>query len=396
MKKLGVALVGVGQRGLQHLKALSDLKDEELVSIQALVDPFKENLDNNKIKSYVSNYDEKGVKYFTEFNEMIESVDVDAIWFVIPPNQHKNEIIYAAEKGVAIFAEKPQSLFLDEVFPMAEAIEKNNVPSICGFQMEYDTWYSKVRDYLSDKEVASIMMVNCGAVETHGVKHTVISKNEGPQDRIWTADRKWSGTSMVEAGIHQTDLMRFWTNDEIEWVTANYVERPMHLQDKEGDNPIAYHVSYGLKKGGIANLTLTKPAGVFFMERYDYILTTQSMIKFENDLKVYGVDNNDYDISLGRKHFKNNNIYKKEEIEKVIATGPHNDPMGLINTKKISENFIKSIIEDRPELRNNSFRTSINSLSSVLAANVSASMDGKKINIEEFESSIKYSKYRKK
>ena len=70
--------------------------------------------------------------------------------------------------------------------------------------------------------------------------------------------------------------------------------------------------------------------------------------------------------------------------------------MGPINTKKISENFIKSIIEDRPELRNNSFRTSINSLSSVLAANVSASMDGEKINIEEFESSIKYSKYRKK
>ena len=120
------------------------------------------------------------------------------------------------------------------------------------------------------------------------------------------------------------------------------------------------------------------------------------MIKFENNLKVYGVDNNDYDINLGRKHFKNNNIYSKEEIEKVIATGPHNDPMGPINTKKISENFIKSIIEDRPELRNNSFRTSINSLSSVLAANVSASLDGEKINIEEFESSIKYSKYRKK
>ena len=261
MKKLNVALVGVGQRGLQHLKALSDLKDEELISIQALVDPFKENLDNTKIKSYVSNYNEEGVEYFTEFNEMIESVDVDAIWFVIPPNQHKNEIIYAAEKGIAIFAEKPQSLFLDEVFPMAEAIEKNNVPSICGFQMEYDTWYSKVRGYLSDKDVASIMMINCGAVETHGVKHTVISENEGPQDRIWTADRKWSGTSMVEAGIHQTDLMRFWANDEIEWVISNYVERPEDLQITEGNNPISYHVSFGLKRGGIANLTLTKPAG---------------------------------------------------------------------------------------------------------------------------------------
>ena len=41
MKKLNVALVGVGQRGLQHLQALSDLKDEELVSIQALLTHLK-------------------------------------------------------------------------------------------------------------------------------------------------------------------------------------------------------------------------------------------------------------------------------------------------------------------------------------------------------------------
>ena len=112
MKKLKIALVGVGQRGLQHLQALSDLKDEELISIQALVDPFKENLDNEKIKFYVPNYDEKGVKYFNNFNEMVDSVNVDAIWFVIFPNQHKNEIIYAANKGIAIFAEKPSKFIL--------------------------------------------------------------------------------------------------------------------------------------------------------------------------------------------------------------------------------------------------------------------------------------------
>ena len=132
---------------------------------------------------------------------------------------------------------------------------------------------------------------------------------------------------------------------------------------------------------------------------------TTTVINLATSLSILGQNNLIIDLDpqgnattgFGRSNNdKNNNIYNKEEIEKVIATGPHNDPMGLINTKKISENFIKSIIEDRPELRNNSFRTSINSLSSVLAANVSASKDGEKINIEEFESSIKYSKYRKK
>ena len=396
MANFKIALVGVGQRGLQHLKALSELREEGLISIQALVDPFEENLKKEKIDSYISNYNEKGIKLFTDYEEMINSVDLDGIWFVIPPNQHKNEIISAAEKGIAIFAEKPQSLYLDEIFPMAEAIEKNNVASICGFQMEYDPWYTKVRSYLKEKTISSMMMINCGAVETHGVKHSIISKDQGPQDRIWTADRNWSGTSMVEAGIHQTDLMRYWSNDEIEWVISNYVERPEGLQKSQGNNPISYHVSFGLKKGGIANLTLTKPAGVFYMERYDYILTTNSMIKFEEDLMAYGIDNDDYDINLGREHFRNRNVFKKEEIEKVIAKGPHNDPMGQINTKKISECFVKSIVENKPELRNNSFSSSINSLSSVLAANASASLGGEKINIKEFEYSNKFSDYRKK
>ena len=60
---------------------------------------------------------------------------------------------------------------------MSDAIEKYDVPSICGFQMEYDSWYSKIRDYLNDKWVASMTMINCGAVETHGVKHTMIKKD---------------------------------------------------------------------------------------------------------------------------------------------------------------------------------------------------------------------------
>ena len=120
------------------------------------------------------------------------------------------------------------------------------------------------------------------------------------------------------------------------------------------------------------------------------------MIKFEKDLMVYGIDKDDYDINLGREHFKNRNVFKKEEIEKVIAKGPHNDPMGELNTKKISECFVKSIVENKPELRSNSFSSSINSLSSVLAANASANLGGEKINIKEFEYSNKFSDYRKK
>ena len=171
---------------------------------------------------------------------------------------------------------------------MADAIEDAGVPATVGFQMRYDPWYIAISEFLSDKWTASVTLVNAGGIEGHGRKHTHAELRGGPAHRVWTGDRNWSGTSVVEAGIHQTDLIRFWTGDEIEWVQAAYTERPDDLHAVEGDNPIAYSVSYGLSGGGVGNLILTRPVGVFHPERYDYILTTHAMIKFEDDLVVYG------------------------------------------------------------------------------------------------------------
>ena len=58
MSGFKVALVGVGQRGLQHLEALCDLQEEELIRIEALVDPFSENLSTEKISKYVPKYND--------------------------------------------------------------------------------------------------------------------------------------------------------------------------------------------------------------------------------------------------------------------------------------------------------------------------------------------------
>ena len=55
-----------------------------------------------------------------------------------------------------------------------------------------------------------------------------------------------------------------------------------------------------------------------------------------------------------------------------------------------------SIIENKPDLRRNSFESSINSIAAVLAANVSNSLGGEKIYIDEFITATKYSKYRKR
>ncbi len=51
-----VAILGLGQRGLQHLNALWQLQGEGLVQIAALIDAFEDNLAEAKIQRYVNKF----------------------------------------------------------------------------------------------------------------------------------------------------------------------------------------------------------------------------------------------------------------------------------------------------------------------------------------------------
>ena len=186
---LRVGLVGVGQRGLQHVNAMVQMQKDEIVHITALADPYPENLSDDKIKRFVSDYSSSGIKMFDTADDLIESGLVDAIWFVIPPNQHNGEIERAASRGIAIFAEKPQSLFLDDIISQDRAITSSGVPSTVGFQMRHDRGYTDIAAYLSDKWVAAMTMIAEGAVEGHGVKHTHTEELGGPANRVWTAEK---------------------------------------------------------------------------------------------------------------------------------------------------------------------------------------------------------------
>ena len=179
--------------------------------------------------------------------------------------------------------------------------------------------------------------------------------------------------------------MRYWTEDDVDWVRANYTERPKELWATEGDNPIAYTVTYGFKKGGIGNILFTKPARSYFMGRFDCIIWTHGTIKLEDDYVDYHYDCEDWPPQ--EKPIL-------DDVRKVISKGPHTVAMGRENTKALSQAFAEAIVLDRPEMLLNTFHSSINSLAAVLAANVSNELDGEKIVIDEFVSDDKYAEYR--
>ena len=128
-KPLRLAVVGLGQRGLQHLKTLWQLQAENLVRIVALVDAYPDNLTADKIGRYIEGFSLDGIQATTDFTLILETTALDAVYFAIPPGVHNGELITATEAGLHIFAEKPMSLSPKEAIEMQQAIESSGVIS---------------------------------------------------------------------------------------------------------------------------------------------------------------------------------------------------------------------------------------------------------------------------
>ena len=376
-----VAILGLGQRGLQHLRSLWKLQSEGLVKITALIDVFEDNLAETKIQAYVDEFHPDGIYTSADFGETLASQSLDAIYFALPPGVHNGEIIQAANAGIHIFAEKPMSLYLNEAVEMEDVIQENGVISTAGFQQRYDSRYEAVHKFLADKQPVMITMVVNGPLEGHSTKHTKTETLGGPANRVWTANFEWSGATVVEAGIHQTDLMRYWFGD-ISWVEANYIHRDASDIVDDGNNPYAYSVRFGFECGCIANLILSRLRQNYYSDSYESILWTHGHLKFEgNNVVAYYYDG----------PYSPDDTPTKDAVRHILPTSPHVD-----STEEISRAFVRAISTGDSAQLKSTFASSMNSLAAVLGANASDQLDGERIYLKDFLAAPRYDRFRQK
>lgn len=375
-----VAVVGLGQRGLQHLKALWTLQRRGIGSVVGLCDASPGNLRDEKIARFVPGYESAGLHTTSEFSELLEQKP-DAIYFAIPPGLHDGQVLAATRAGIHIFAEKPMSLFLDEAKEQEQAIEKAGVIATAGFQRRYESQSVTVHDFLADKRPVGTTFVSEGALEGHSVKHTDTVALGGPADKVWAKNLAWSGSTVVEAGIHQTDLMRYWMGD-IVWTQAAYVPRDPDDIEDGGDNPYAYSVTYGFENGAVGNLLMSRLRGVYRFDGYQIVTWDHGHLKMEGDeIVAY------YYAGDGPPE----RTPAADEVRHPVPTPPRRDA-----TLAISEAFLEAIEKQDAWTLLSTYASSMNSLAAVLAANVSHARNGERIDLEAFAKDDRYAEYRVK
>jgi len=329
-----LGFIGVGHIPTHaHFPPLMKMVESGRVVFQAFCDASEETLAAQAKEYGVSNT-------YTHHHEMLEKESLDALYLCIPPTLHTDAEIIAAEKGIHLFVEKPQTLNIEHAAYFDKAIQKSGIVSQVGFMSRY---------YETSEKAAALL-------KERTPRHAhVLSFYGGRPVRFWTSRMELCGGSFVENTIHMVDLLRYLLGD-IESVSAFYVDRKPDEGPEPMNLPHVYNVNYKFTSGVTANATvsrvLTNVKGVG--RREVLVVSDDSILEWAADKLV---ENNETVLSM-------------DERPNAFAAQ--------------AEAFISAVEKGDPSMMRSPYSNSMNSLAAVLGANESAARNGAVLNLNDY------------
>lgn len=199
---LKFALLGCGRIAKRHAELLgnSQIRNAELV---AVCDKVEE-----KAKKIA---DQFGVPYFTDMDEMLNSVDIDVVSVLTESGYHAQHVIQVAKYKKHIVVEKPMALTLDDADAMIKACDEAGSKLFVVKQNRFNVPVVKTREALESGRFGKLVL---GTVRVRWCR---------PQS--YYDQDSWRGTWAFDGGVltnqasHHVDLLE-WMMGEVESVHA--------------------------------------------------------------------------------------------------------------------------------------------------------------------------------
>jgi scyllo-inositol 2-dehydrogenase (NAD+) len=194
---LNVGLIGLGRLGRVYARDLArGISETKLVAVADTAHGIAEGIaaEHNVRRWYVDPAD------------LLADPDVDAVVVVSPTHTHCSLVVAALERGKPTFCEKPPALSLEEALVMKAASARSAIPLYIGFMRRFDTGYAAAKRQIEDGAIGQPVVFKSS------------SRDPFPPSLEY-ANPKSSGGLMVDMGIHDFDLAR-WFMGEIETVHA--------------------------------------------------------------------------------------------------------------------------------------------------------------------------------
>jgi predicted dehydrogenase len=216
--------------------------------------------------------------YRTE-EEFFDS-DLDAIVVCTPAPVHHQNVMDAAEHELDVLCEKPLGMNEEEMLDMEEVMDEAGLQLFTGFNYRFSQSALDIR-----------RLVQEGAIGD--VRHLRLIYNWHLHGKWqWTEDgerienplrvgRMREGGPLVDCGVHQIDLARWWLDSEVEWqkglgVWLDDYEAPDHMYLHMGHDCGAHTT---VEVGFSYNATSQEPRTHFLYE----LIGTDGVIRYNRE-----------------------------------------------------------------------------------------------------------------
>jgi len=208
--------------GYGHLPTIKASPDFELVS---LFDPVEQNLLAKQRKFGVPNA-------FTDVGDFFDS-GIDAVAITSPAPCHLENLQEAARRGKHVLCEKPLAMTESDSQIMIDTAREAGIMLFTGFDYRFSPSAQQIRQLVLDGAIGDLLSLrliyiwNCHGKYEEG-------PGEKPVEQARRADRMHEGGPLVDCGVHQIDLARWWTDSEVSrWAAAgawvDEYEAPDHI-----------------------------------------------------------------------------------------------------------------------------------------------------------------------
>ena len=314
-RKLKLGVVGLGM-GKGHAEGYNSHPGADLV---ALCD-----LDENRLRSAAKKLNVGQI--YTDFNNMLEGCDLDALSIAVPNKFHAPLTIQALGAGLHVLCEKPMATTVTEAEDMQRAAEKAGKSLMINFSFRFTE-----ASYMLKEQVDS------GAIGDIYFGRSMWHRFRGMPGN-WFADKEIAGGGpLIDLGVHRLDLA-LWLMGYPEPVAVSgstYDHIAREEQVGWGDTYTVEDLACGLIKFANGATLLLEASWALNIKERELMVTT--LYGTRGNLEQRNVDGG-YQFTGEVLSAENGNIFTKTLARRTAST------------PSAYHEFIDRILEGRPPM----------------------------------------------
>jgi predicted dehydrogenase len=265
MPEIKVGLIGAGGIAGAHIRGYRE--HAARIGITAVADAVEQ--------TAAARAEELGATPYTDYRQMLEVEELDAVDICLPHHLHRDAIVAAAEAGKHILCEKPLCLTAEEAADVKAAVSAAGVTLMCAHNQLFLPAVAKAKELLDAGTIGTM----------YEVRTTDSFYNDfDPSTMGWRASAATSGGGeLIDTGYHPTYLLLHLAGGKPVEATAMLSTHRLKFMEGEDSAQVLVRFDNGVV-GQLVTSWAYQPAAV--TERFSVVGSEGAMHSDGNSLTI--------------------------------------------------------------------------------------------------------------